>query len=203
MAARARDRYLKGRLEIGTRWTRFTLLKSHQGEPFHGSFVGSITELREEQDQWPNKLFVQYGLSPYVWAGLSYDHLRARAWDSGGGDGSIDMQGVMPYVAARWANRTRWTPYAEAGLVYYRTSFDSDPNWANNGQREFALDNTCGYALALGCDCALTRNWSAGLYGRYTYAKVNGSFFDFGQDLQDFTFPVSHWTYGVGAKHAF
>src|ERR1039458_2021791 len=88
--------------EIGTRITSTILTEDHRGQPFNGSFVGSITMLKEAQDYWPDKVYVQYRFLPAFAFGVSWDRFGAEAWDFGGTDGTIWSEGPMAYLSARY-----------------------------------------------------------------------------------------------------
>ena len=191
---------------VGTRVTQFSLVDDTRGTPNHNSFMGSVTTLKEDQDNWPNKVFAQYRLvkSPF-WIGVSYDHLNADAQDSGGTDGSVDLQGIIPYVQARWENDSRVVPYVEAGVAFYKADFDESEGWSNDGQRTVEIDDSViGEEIAGGAAIRVYKNVSLDFYAQYMNVDdVTGTWSDFGQKFGDVIFTMSHWTYGIGAQVQF
>jgi hypothetical protein len=191
---------------VGTRVTQFELLDDTRGTSFHNSFMGSIAKLDDEQDDTPNKLFIQYRLvkSPF-WIGVSYDHVRAKTLDEGGTDGSVDLEGYVPYVQARWENRTRVVPYVEAGLAFYDVSFDEAASWYANGRRTVTLDDSVmGKEIAGGAAVRIYKGLSIDFYAQYMDVDdVNGAYYILGNRGGDAIFTMSHVTYGIGAQYQF
>lgn len=191
---------------IGTRWTRFSLQDDTRGTRDNNSFMGTVTMLKDEQDDSPNKVFVQYRLvkSPF-WIGASYDHVRASASDEGGSDGSVDLKGLIPYVQARWENETRVVPYVEAGLAFYQVSFDESAGWSAGGQRSVKLDDSVmGEEIAGGAAIRVYKSLSLDFYAQYMNVEdVTGTWYDFGEPFGDVIFTMSHVTYGIGAQVQF
>lgn len=191
---------------IGTRILQFELQDDTRGTKFHDSFMGSITELKDEQDDSPNKVFVQYRLveSPF-WIGVTYDHLRAAAWDEGGTDGSVDLSGCIPYLQARWENETRAVPYVELGLAYYEVDFEESSGWSNDGQRYVKLDDSVwGTDIAGGVSIRVYEGLSVDLYVRYMDVEdINGAYYINGSRDGDAIFTMSHTAYGLGVQYQF
>ena len=193
---------------IGTRVTHFDLLDDTRGSQGQDSFMGSIYMLKDEQDHAPNKLFLQYCLvkSPF-WTGVSYDHLRAAAWDDGGTDGTVDIEGFVPYVQARWVNETRMVPYVEVGLAFYKASFDESEDWSDGGRRTVDLDsNVMGREIAGGVAVRVYEGLSIDFYAQYMDVDdIEGSYsVDGGYSKDgDAIFTMSHVTYGIGAQYQF
>ena len=191
---------------VGTRVTQFELLEDTRGTSFHNSFMGSIDKLKDEQDGTPNKLFIQYRLvkSPF-WIGVSYDHVRAKTFDEGGTDGSVDLEGYVPYVQARWENRTRVVPYVEAGLAFYDASFDEAASWYANGRRTVTLDDSVmGKEIAGGAAVRIYKGLSIDFYAQYMDVEdVNGAYYILGNRGGDAIFTMSHVMYGIGAQYQF
>ena len=191
---------------IGARATTFELLDDTRGTPNNHSFMGTITKLETEEDDTPNKLFAQYRLvkSPF-WIGVSYDHVRAKTMDYGGTDGSADLTGFIPYAQARWENRTRLTPYLEAGMAFYEVDFDEDSNWYAGGQRTVELDDrVTGVEIAGGVAFRVYKGLSLDFYARYMNVEdVTGTWYDFGEPFGDVIFTLSHVAYGLGALYQF
>jgi len=199
---------------IGTRYTHFKLKDKTRGEPFNGSFVGTITQIDEEQDNVPNKLYIQYRLPKVpVWLGVSYDHARAVTMDDGngdgivdhlGGDGSVDLPGYIAYVQADWENSTRLMPYVQLGYAFYQSEFKPNANWSDSGRRQMNLKDTTGTELAGGVAVRLYKNWSADLFAQLMTVKdVKGDYVLNGQKQQDIIFTMSYMAYGAGVSCTF
>ncbi len=191
---------------IGTRITRFELQDDSRGTRFNNSFMGSVTEIKDEQDDMPNKLFVQYQMvgSPF-WIGVSYDHLKAETWDGSGSDGSVEIDGFIPYVQARWENETRAVPYAELGLAFYQTGFNESEGWSDGGRRTVDLDgNVMGMEIAGGVSINVYKGLSVDLYVRYMDVEdITGSYSIDGRREGDVIFTMSHTAYGLGLEYRF
>lgn len=191
---------------VGTRLTQFDLLDDKRGTPFHDSFMGSITMLNAEQDDVPNKVFVQYRLFQWpCWIGVSYDHVRASADDDGGSDGSVDLAGPLPYVQGRWENSTRLVPYLEAGMAFYSVTFDEDPNWYAGGRRTVEIDSSVtGLEVAGGLAIRVYKGLSLDFYAQYMKVDdITGEYYILGNRGGDVIFTMSHVTYGIGAQYQF
>jgi outer membrane protein W len=197
------DSHLKGKLEIGTRATYFMLLEDERGEPFHNSFVGSITILKEDEDYLPIKLFAQYLINPMVGLGLSYDEFGSEAWDYGGTDGTTVLSGPLLYVLGRYPNSTAFTPFCEAGVALYSAKFEEDAGWGKSNNKEFVLDDPMGIYVAVGCDWQVYENWSVDIYSRYMNVDVDGVYMMNGERQEDIIFTTSYLALGLGVKYAF
>jgi len=201
--------------QVGTRYTQVKLQDKTRGTPGNGSFFGTITEISEKQDGWPNKIYLQYRLfdSP-VWFGLSYDHVTAHTMDDGngdgipdasGGDGDEEIQGVIPYLQAAWDNSTRLTPYAQAGIAYYQAKFLPN-SWGENGMRWVnAKGNVTGIELAGGLNVRLYKNVSADLFAKYMKVDdITGDwYYAYGAHGGPFVMTMSYVAYGAGLNWRF
>ncbi len=202
--------------QVGTRYTEVKLQDKSRGTPGDGSFFGTITGITEEQDSAPNKVYLQYRLfkSP-VWLGVSYDHVTARTMDDsngdgvadlGGGDGSEEIQGVIPYLQAAWDNESRFSPYVQAGLGFYQAEFKPN-SWGNNGQRFVqAKSNVTGVELAGGLNIRLYKNLSADIFAKYMKIDdIAGDwYFNYGNNYGGpFIMTMSYVAYGAGLNLRF
>ena len=207
MPATTRDSFIesqaKGKFEIGTRITHIILLEDTRGEPFHDSFVGSVTMLKEDQDYLPIKLYVQYRFLPALAAGVSYDRFGAKAVDYGGSDGTSWMSGPLVYLSGRYINDSRFTPYGELGVAFYSGKFENAPGWGSEGNKHFYLNDSQGFYVAAGCGMSLDDNWSADFYGRYMNLDVDGEYMMNGHHQEDILFTMSHVALGLGVKYSF
>ena len=200
--------------QVGTRIMQVELQDKTRGEPFNGSFVGSITEITEEQDNTPDKLFAQVRIpKSFIWIGVSYDHVRAQTMDdsdgdgladSGGGDGSVDIAGFIPYLQAAWDNETRFTPYLEVGYAFYQCEFDTIPNWSNGGRKTMNLDSTTGFELAAGLGVRIYNNLSADVYVRQMQVDdITGEYVMDGRKQSDIIYTMSYTAFGAGLSCRF
>lgn len=202
--------------QVGTRYLEVQLQDKQRGTSENGSFFGTITEITEEQDSAPNKVYLQYRLfkSP-VWLGISYDHVMARTMDDsngdgipdlGGGDGSEDLQGVIPYLQAAWDNESRFSPYVQVGLGFYQAEFKPN-NWGRDGKRFVkATSNVRGVELAGGLNVRLYKNLSADIFAKYMKIEdISGDwFFDYGDNYGgEFFMTMSYVAYGAGLNLRF
>jgi len=201
------EKYLSGRLELGTRITKYSLKETKRGEKNRGSFIGSINELHEDQDYAPTKVYGQYKATKYLGVGISYDHVRAITKDGpleNNTDGNVDAAGPIVYALACYPNKTILTPFAELGCVFYSADFEEDPGWSENGLRQMKVDDTTGLVLGLGCDVTVYRRFSINAYFRYVEAgEIDAKFYRAGDLLLTGSFPISHYAYGLGAKFTF
>jgi opacity protein-like surface antigen len=203
--------YIVNRLEIGTRIIHFSLLDDKKGQPFQDSFFGSVTQLKEDQDYLPLKLFVQYKIIPQFGVGLAYDRFSFAAGDwgiegagSGGADGKATLSGPLVYLLGRYPNATKFTPFCELGFALYSASFDGDASWASSNNKSVELDSTTGFYLGVGCDMQITEQFLIDLYGRYmNVSDVNGAWFLLGNQNGDVVLTPSYIAMGLGAKFLF
>ncbi len=209
-----------GPWRVGTRYTQYTLQDSKRGKPRDGSFFGTITEITEDQDDEPNKVFIQYRLfrSP-VWIGASYDHVIAVTMDdsdgdgvpdTGGGDGYEELTGYILYLQAAWDNKTRLVPYAQVGKGYYEAEFV--PNaWGAGGQRWVESDShVSGVELGGGLNIQLYKGLSADLFAKYMKIDdIEGEWYYGGNNEQDgkrggaYIMTMSYVAYGLGLNYRF
>jgi opacity protein-like surface antigen len=201
--------------QVGTRYTQVKLQDKTRRTPGEGSFFGTITEITEKQDGFPNKVYLQYRLfdSP-VWFGVSYDHVTARTMDDGngdgipdpsGGDGDEEIQGVIPYLHAAWDNATRLTPYAQAGIAFYQAKFLPN-SWGDNGTRWVsAKSNVTGVELGGGLNVRIYKNLSADLFAKYMKIDdITGDWY-YARGLHGgpFVMTMSYTAYGAGLSFRF
>ncbi len=196
------------RYEAGLRSLYMDLAKSKQGEPFNGSFIGSINELKPDQQLLPVHPYIQ-ALKPIdhylLGAGLSFDSWTVATEDGGGGDGDVEMDAWTIYLVGRMTTTSKFSPFAELGWAMYNNSFDPDPTWYAGGRRNFTFDNANGLHLAAGCDYMITPNLSANVYLRYVDVELDGKYIFRGDSRppESFVFPMEHLAYGLGLSYTF
>jgi len=200
-------KYVVKRLEVGTRITHLTLLDDTRGTPYSGSFVGTVTQLREDQDFAPVKFYIQYKVKPYFGLGLSYDKVAAEAGDwglhgagTGGSDGTAKLSGPLVYLLGCYPTSTKFTPFCEVGTAFYSASFD----YSGTLDKAFLLNSAKGFYLAVGCDWDLEEQFSVNVFGRYMHVSdVTGSYYLNDTKQDNIIFTMSNLTFGLGAKFIF
>lgn len=199
-----------GELEVtvGTRILYIELLSDKKGEPFKGSFVGSINRIEADQDYAPLHPYIQVMWpleSTQLGVGASYDKLEVITRDSGGGDGTIQSDAFNLYVILAMSPGKTFTPFAEIGVSLYDNTFDPLPDWAAGGLRRFDLDNSVAPYVAAGCSVALADDWSLNVYARYIDVDVDGKYIFKGdnRDPESFTFTLEHVAVGAGIAYEF
>ncbi|MEM0967122.1 MAG: hypothetical protein AAGJ81_13340 [Verrucomicrobiota bacterium] len=206
------DKYIRDRLSIGTRVLWYSLTDTESGEEFNGSFIGSLNRTTEEQDAAPVYFYLEYAISPYFGVGISYDQFKVKTLDSGGGDGTFELDGPIIYAFGRFENGSAFTPFGEIGLAFYGTSFDARPEWtfSNGGTtviNRFEPDDSTGFVIGGGLDIEIIKHLSANIYLRYVSVDIDVDYFfspfSTTTPLNTATFPGDHFAYGLGLKYTF
>lgn len=204
-------------LEIGTRST-WVSLTDHRRD-FNatsvsmGSFYGSINQLNAIPNYWPLKPFVDYKFCPYGGVELAWDYFSVRTITRGDGhtDGDLNLMGPMLSVFVRCPTDFKLTPFAGAGLVYYKVDFSEDPDWhAPPGRPEIQtmdFDHTWGLFVYGGVIWNITDHVALDLYVRYTkvqdaegthWAGADGTF-----NNGSPTIPLSNIATSLGLRYCF
>ncbi len=197
------DRYLKGRLQIGTRSVYRVLTHADSGAmgggQGSGTFLGSIYALDEEQNYLPIQPFLAYYFNDFIGLELAYDSFSAKTVAYSEGmvktDGEIDLEGPTLTLLARYPNETPFTPYVGVGFGYYYASFSPDAAWAlgyanpveykNLGSpntlddgyyRAMVPKNTVALQLTAGVSYQIYKHWSVDLSAEYIKADVDAVF---------------------------
>ena len=208
-------------LEFGARIHYFSLKDTrrttrngqHDNSNIRGNFIGSVWGLDEIQNYIP-RLYLQYAVSPFWGAGITYDSIGAKTKDwrdpinqITSSDGDVTAWGPMLYLFARYPNETRITPLIELGWVHYFADFDEDALWAASGPGfRFEVDNTDGYYLALGLDFDVADNWHVNTYWRRTFdTRVDTrAYFSPGPQVGRYgVFPLEYEMFGLGTSYRF
>lgn len=196
------------RFELGVRSLGVWLTDDRKGEPFNGSYVGSIYKLKAKQNWVPIHPYaqVEFALPGGLWFGLgaTYSHVETETLDDGGGDGDVESDLVMGYaVLERPVWRLR--PYAEAGGGWAFNTFDEDASWGAGGRREFVLEDSPVWMVGGGIGLAFTAHFTLDAHVRYVHYDVDGTYVFRGDSRPDtdFTFTTSHMAAGVGLSYAF
>lgn len=197
------------RFELGVRCLGVWLTEDRKGEPFHGSYIGSIYKLKAKQNWAPIHPYVQakFATAGGVWLGIgaAYSHLEVQTLDNGGGDGDIVTDAALAYLLLERPIGSWFRPYAEIGGGIAFNSFDATDDWGSGHLREFDLDNSGVFLAAAGCAFDLTSHISLDAHVRYLYGEVDGKYIYRGDSRPDtdFTFPISHVAAGIGASYVF
>lgn len=196
------------RFELGVRSLGIWLTDDRKGEPFNGSYVGSIYKLKAKQNWVPIHPYaqVEFALPGGLWLGVgaTYSHVDTETLDDGGGDGDVESDLVMGYaVLERPVWRLR--PYVEAGGGWAFNTFDEDASWGANGRREFVLEDSPVWMAGGGIGLALATHFTLDAHVRYVHYDVDGTYVFRGDSRPDtdFTFTTSHVAAGVGLSYAF
>lgn len=196
------------RIELGLRSLGIWLTDDRKGEPFNGSYIGSIYKLKAKQNWVPIHPYaqVEFALLGGLWLGVgaTYSHVDTETLDDGGGDGDVESDLVMGYaVLERPVWRLR--PYVEAGGGWAFNTFDEDASWGANGRREFVLEDSPVWMAGGGIGLALATHFTLDAHVRYVHYDVDGTYVFRGDSRPDtdFTFTTSHVAAGVGLSYAF
>ncbi len=207
--------YVRNRFELGTRMLYAQLQHPRKGEPFDGSFIGSIDRLRMKQDLFPRHLVLHYRLTPAFGLGVQLDRLivetlttlpRAALEDGRRTDGDIQMRGWAPFLWVRYPAETKGRFFGEWGILRYRNRFDPHPEWSVGGRRNvFVLEDSTAWHLGLGAEYTWRDRLSMDVYWRYVDVAVDGVYQHrpTRRAPEPFTFDVTHVRIGAGARYRF
>jgi len=203
------------KLDVGIRTTRHKLKETDRGEPFDGSFIGSIDQLRLLPDESPNyHLVIRYAPIPYAGIGYQTDQLVIRTQTSipresrigdRDTDGNLIVKGEMPFVFVRYLFFNCLEPYAEYGRARFKNSFDPDPWWFADGLREFVVEDAKTTYWGFGVGITIGKHVVLDIYTRSIKTDVDAVYFfrGDGRDPEPFVFPASHRTHGLTASVRF
>lgn len=195
------------RFELGIRSMGVHLTDDKKGEPFKGSFIGSIYKLKAKQNWVPIHPFAQleFALPGGLWlgAGATYSHLDVETLDDGGGDGDIESDLVLAYAIMEYPV-TRLRPYAEAGGGWAFNTFDAIGSWSAGNRREFVLEDSPVWMVGGGIGVAVTDRFTLDAHVRYVHFDVDGTYVFRGDKRPDtdFTFTPSYVAAGIGVSYA-
>lgn len=202
------DEWWRNRVEIGTRITTYTL--TDKSRPDNNHYLGSINRLKEDQDYTPTKVFANVWPLKWVGAGISYEKISAVTWTEEPGetsysDGTFVAKGPILSLLAAYPNGTRFTPFAEAGMMLISGSFDANPAWSQGDYQDMKVTGTKdGTVLGLGCAIQLGKRVEMDLIYRQIKAALvvdhvlNGSV-----RASDREFPLDSTWMGAGIKYRF
>tara|TARA_R100000027_G_scaffold48943_1_gene37530 strand:+ start:7445 stop:8413 length:969 start_codon:yes stop_codon:yes gene_type:complete len=206
------DKYLHDRLTLGTRVLWYSLTDTESGEEFDGSFIGSLNRTTEDQNPAPIYFYAEYAITPYFGFGMSYDQFKIVTLDSGGGDGSFELDGPILYGFGRFENGSAFTPFLEVGIAFYGVDFSPKDEWtySDGGTtviNRFDVDNSTGFVLGGGLDIAIIEHLSVNLYLRYVSVDVDVDYYftpaSNTTPSASGSFPGDHFSYGLGVAYTF
>lgn len=206
------ERYVKGKLSIGTRGVYRILTNSDSGakggDEGDGTFLGTIYALDEEQNCLLVQPFLTYYFNKYLGFELAYDNMEAKTLAIGHysdekNDGSVSLDGPTLTLQGRYLNHTSFTPYAGMGLGFFNGNFDAEPAWElgyndpadyvrlgspttlyGGRYRQMEVDNTVAFLLTAGTTWKIYRNWSVDLSAEYIQANADATFLGYVHDVR-------------------
>jgi hypothetical protein len=225
------DHMLKDHLAVGLRASDFSLetttkrVYDADGKFVHG-FLGSIDRLEEEQSYAP-AIYVRWNFNSYINAEFGREHMEVRTWThakDGHSDGAFDLSGWILALNGRYANATRFAPYAGIGWAFLDAKFDAEPfwefgfetpaeyaSWRATGsppwsgiRQTIAADNEPGLLFQMGCDIVLKDHLRLDLAARHIAMDVDTRYhFPDGREDVLATFPMDSWAFVAGLHYAF
>ncbi|WP_028579153.1 OmpW family outer membrane protein [Desulfogranum japonicum] len=207
------DRYLQGRLEIGTRVKYSKLTDSKSGDD--DTFLGTIYALDEIQDYTPDKLFIRYYFTNYFGIELAYDSIEAETIAPSDltvtkTDGDVSLAGPTVALIGRYPNSSQFTPYIFMGVGFYSGDFEEADNWAvgdNGVTRIMEVDNAVGVSTGAGCAYRFTDHLALDLSLQYTAVEADATFYRYKYGTWTLTrygsFPLDNISVRAGFTYQF
>jgi hypothetical protein len=208
--------WISNRLSLGANFTYYQLEETRRsGENGYdngnlsGNFLGSLWGLDAQQHYFPNP-YVEYRVVSRFGIGVTYDQLRAKTLDwaneeqmTTAGDGDVEIRGVGVYVVARYTNKTRYAPHANAGYAWYKSHFYVSPGWATPG-RWFVVEDTDGWFVSAGCTVNVVKGFGIDASVRYSHiGDVAGRAYLYRNHYRGGAFPMRYIASAVGVAYAF
>jgi len=223
--------FLQDRVEIGTRFTAFSLQDdSRPPDPTRErTYVGDINRLEDDQNLAPVKLFADVYLSPYFGVELTYDEVAARTfnWVNNSSDGYLEMSGPIVSLIGRYPIQDVVFPYVGLGYAWMNSSFDREPWWewgwkseeeynAAGGQiapsgvyRYMIVEDDEAVVYTLGVVVRFTDHLAADVMVRSMdisadalfYRTIDGVLSE--PDTKRGSFVMDHIAYGLGVRYVF
>lgn len=126
------------RVEVGFRVSHFWLIEDSERHynaegTFTGGYLGSISELKTEQDYSPT-LYANIYILDWLAIQLGYERFSAKTvtyWD-GHSDGTFDFNGPSLTAQFSYQNTTDFTPYVGLGITILDAKF-VEAGWWHHG----------------------------------------------------------------------
>ena len=208
------EKYIAGRLQIGTRTGLRVLTDSDSGNEGgrfgSGTYLGTIYALDESQDYAPKYFFLKYFFNDYIAAEIAYDSVSAETVATSIGysgdktDGEVTVSGPTISLVAHIPNSTKFSPYGSVGLGFYSGDFDEEAHWAlgyrdpsqyealgspstiyGGRTRQMEIDDKIGFILGLGCTYNFNQHWLLDLSMQYTQVDVDATFYGYTNGVLD------------------
>jgi outer membrane protein W len=211
-----------GDIELGARVAYFQLLKKGSE-----SFLGTISDLDEDQSSLPIRLFADWFFTPIWGVEITWDTIKARTETrENDSDGTFVLNGPMISLIGKYINKSPWTPYGGIGLVYFIADYDSDPawhwgfhsdqEWIDAGRpsepymgriRTMNLNNPFGIFLNAGCEYKISNKWSADVYIRWTKVDLKAEALTYidgelTSDIGPKNIPLDNIALGLGIRYS-
>ncbi len=225
------DKYIKGRLQLGTR-TVFRKLtdgdSGHKGGWYgSGTFLGTIYGLDEKQYPAPVYFYIQYLLNKHFAVELAYDRIEAEtkamglypgqpSWDLINGrektDGDVILSGPVLSLIGRFPNKSDFTPFVRFGLGFMSAEFKSTSAWEYPGSgvhHVMNVDDKITLQLGIGVEWQFYQQWSLNASVRYTEATVDANFNSYNgagvktQPAQPGEYPLDNVALLLGVMYSF
>jgi outer membrane protein W len=224
--------WMEDRVEIGLRSISFQLETDHKSSSGgRDTFLGSITDLEEDNDLVPTRIFVDYLVTPFWGVELSYDKIVAATKTSSAvnavkSDGDVELSGPILSVFGRYPNDTAFVPYAGLGIAFYDADFSGTAHWAlgYSGPAEYAaagspntskggrtrsmdVDVDPEFVIYGGALWNFRDHWALDLYIRQMDVDVDASFTgkvrERVEQVKKGSFPMGHVAYGASMHYIF
>ncbi len=202
--------YTHNNLQVGLRMSYYKLIDNE-----NEAFLGSINQLKEDQDYTPH-LFARIRLPMELfWISLGYNKLRAKTWTTAGSgsdpegytDGTIELSGpfVLLHFHSEREKDLQW--FGEVGFAIYKADFIHNPAWRDaRGHVDSHIMNfydTYGLMLNGGCEFYATDNITLSTYISYTRVDVDMTYYLYDNKVRDSSFPLSNFGLGLGVQYRF
>ncbi len=201
--------YAHDNLQVGFRMSYFKLMETEKE-----SFLGSINNLKEDQDFVPH-LFARIKLMEPFWVVLGSSTLKAKTWTlaepeadlEGYTDGTIELSGpyVLLHFHSKRQNDLQW--FSEIGFAMYEANFIHDPAWRDArgvvNSHLMHFEDTLGLMVNGGCDLLVTDDISLSAHVGYTRVSSDMTYYLNGEKWDSRTFPLSNLSLGLSAQYHF
>jgi TolB-like protein/outer membrane protein W len=128
---------IQDHVSLGARITHYSLIDDSElnyddNGKFTEGYLGSIAYLDANQNYVPT-IYANITITEWFALQLAWERFEIETstyWD-GHSDGTFNMRGPSLTAQLRYANHTKFTPYAGAGIVMLNVDFDMEGWWHN------------------------------------------------------------------------